>query len=84
MQEQDPYFAALDRAGIVAGAGDAGWNDRFRAALDDEGLALSPHLAASARYPDGAAAAAPLSFTAPNGWPADTFLVWADDASPVA
>lgn len=70
------YRERLDLAFTVAGTGDAGWNGRFRVALALNGLQLGPAERHNT-YPDGQSYAAPHPFPGDNGWPDDTYVIWA-------
>ena len=78
------YRSALDAAVKDAGRGDAGWNERFRVALQDHGLCLvqptpwNPQRPYMAHYPGGWPYEAPYQRAEADGWPDGTLVVWID------
>lgn len=74
------YRERLDSALTAAGGPEEGWNTRFRAALDREGMTLGPlNVEPDDRYPRGLAYTAPLPYLDdPNGWDKDTCVLFKD------
>lgn len=76
------YTEAIARVNTAAGQGDRKWNARYIAALEAEGLTLSPVTRRGPQYPGNISAAAPKPCPAgPIRWtPANgVYIVWSED-----
>jgi hypothetical protein len=79
----DTYHAAVNSANQGAGAGTAGWDDRFRAALAVNGLKPVEKYdhPADPSYPGGFPYLAPRPLDDPSAWGHSAFIVWAFTAT---
>lgn len=74
------YGDRQDQACQQAGAGDEGWNERYKDALRFYGLLIVSGLPTQfpdeENYPGGMPMVAPLALPGEHGWPRESVIVW--------